>query len=231
MKYFYVFAGPNGSGKSSVVSNPEVLPLDIPGDSLYINADYYAKINPDIQNILDKNQRDAVAWHGTNEWRSKALKDGYPVIIWETVFSHPSRLEVISEAKKLGYVVILVYVTTINPEINKMRVKQRVESGGHSVSEEKIIPRYERSVGLLPDMISCADEVLVFDNSLDSSKPLLVFGKFMNKCMILNRDLQDDSLYLWIQKHIIHPLENSGGTYLILDDMLTNIVVELNYSK
>ena len=51
MKKFYIFAGPNGSGKSSVVGNPEILPIKIPDESLYINADYYAKSNQDILNM------------------------------------------------------------------------------------------------------------------------------------------------------------------------------------
>jgi predicted ABC-type ATPase len=75
--------------------------------------------------------------------------------------SHPSRLDVIRDAKELGYTVVLIYVTTINPKINIERVRIRAEHGGHTVPDEKVISRYHRSIGMLPEMISLADEVSV----------------------------------------------------------------------
>ena len=229
MKKFYIFAGPNGSGKSSVVGNPEILPIKIPDESLYINADYYAKSNQDILNMPEGDARNEAAWNGTNVWRTKALHAGYSAVSWETVFSHPSRLDVIREAKELGYTVVLIYVTTINPEINIERVRIRAERGGHTVPDEKVISRYYRSVGMLPEMISLADEVLVYDNSISLCTPLLVFGKIADECMVLNRDLQGKELATWVYSNITLPLEDNGTACLILDETLTEVVLHLNY--
>ena len=80
-------------------------------------------------------------------------------------------MDVIREAKELGYLVILVYVTTIDPTINVERVHMRAAQGGHSVPEEKIRSRYEWSVKLLPDMLDLVDEALVYDNSYHKSPP------------------------------------------------------------
>lgn len=52
---------------------------------------------------------------------------------FETVFSHPSNLEIMQEAVAQGYKVYLYYVSTEDPEINKYRVNLRVTQGGHSV--------------------------------------------------------------------------------------------------
>ena len=230
MKKFYIFAGPNGSGKSSVVGNPEILPIRIPDEALYINADYYAKNNQEILNMPESDARDKAAWNGTNIWRTKALQTGYEAISWETVFSHPSRLDVIREAKNLGYTVTLIYVTTINPKINIERVRIRAERGGHTVPDEKVISRYHRSVGMLPEMISLADEVLVYDNSMSLCTPLLVFGKISDECMVLNRDLQSKELAAWVHSNITLPLEENGTVCLVLDETLTEVVLRLNYA-
>lgn len=230
MKKFYIFAGPNGSGKSSVVGSPEILPIKIPEDALYINADYYAKNNQEILNMPDSDARDKTAWNGTNAWRTKALQAGYGAVSWETVFSHPSRLDVIRDAKELGYTVVLIYVTTINPKINIERVRIRAEHGGHTVPDEKVISRYHRSIGMLPEMISLADEVLVYDNSMSLCTPLLVFGKVADEYMVLNRDLQSKELSTWVNTNITQPLEKNGTVCLVLDETMTEIVLRLKYT-
>ena len=57
---------------------------------------------------------------------------------FETVFSHPSNLDIMRQAAAAGYKVYLYFVSTESPEINKYRVKLRVEQKGHDVPENKI---------------------------------------------------------------------------------------------
>ena len=80
MKKFYIFAGPNGSGKSSVVGNPEILPIKIPDEALYINVDYYAKSNQDILNMPEGDARNEAAWNETNVCSTKALHAEYSAV-------------------------------------------------------------------------------------------------------------------------------------------------------
>jgi predicted ABC-type ATPase len=58
-----------------------------------------------------------------------------------------------------------VYVNA--DEINVSRVQHRVATGGHPVPIDKIISRYERSLGLLSAAVACTDRAYVFDNSSD----------------------------------------------------------------
>jgi predicted ABC-type ATPase len=61
----------------------------------------------------------------------------------------------------------LYYITTEDPIINISRVKNRVELGGHSVPENKIIERHQRSLALLFDAVQYSNRAYIFDNSGD----------------------------------------------------------------
>ncbi|MBR0318105.1 MAG: zeta toxin family protein [Spirochaetia bacterium] len=83
----------------------------------------------------------------------------------ETVFSHPSKLQFLREARKKGFKIYLYYVSTKNPEINIERVENRIQSGGHSVPEEKIKSRYVKTMNNLFDAVVLSDKAFLFDNS------------------------------------------------------------------
>jgi predicted ABC-type ATPase len=84
---------------------------------------------------------------------------------FETVFSHPSKLDLIDFAHQHQYKVYLYFVGTETPMMNVERVKDRVKKGGHFVEMEKIEQRYFLTMELLPEMIKKADEVYIWDNS------------------------------------------------------------------
>ncbi len=69
----------------------------------------------------------------------------------ETVMSHPSKVELLEEAQRLGYRTYLYFIATEDPEINISRVKTRVGRGGHAVPEDRIVKRYHASLDLLID--------------------------------------------------------------------------------
>ena len=84
---------------------------------------------------------------------------------FETVMSHPDKIELLHKAQQNGFRTYLYYVATEDPVINISRVENRVNSGGHSVPRDKIIERYHRSLGLLADAVQHTDRAYVFDNS------------------------------------------------------------------
>ena len=84
---------------------------------------------------------------------------------FETVFSHPSKLELIEFAHQNNYKVYLYFIGTETPIMNLERVKDRVMKGGHSVSEDKIEKRYFLTMNLLIEMLKLADETYLWDNS------------------------------------------------------------------
>jgi predicted ABC-type ATPase len=84
---------------------------------------------------------------------------------FETVLSHPSKIDFIASAKQKGYRIYLYYIATESADINVNRVNIRVSQKGHPVPEEIIRSRYKRSLSLLYKTIKVSDRAFLFDNS------------------------------------------------------------------
>jgi predicted ABC-type ATPase len=151
-----MFAGPNGSGKSTVTTSFQALP-NFPSN--YANADEIAKTllgeameqSYEAAKMVERQRLDWVAQRQS--------------FAFETVMSHPSKIIQLQQAKALGYVVEIYYVSTIDPRYNILRVADRVNAGGHDVPPQKVIERYYRSLSLLPLAIEVADRVVLVDNT------------------------------------------------------------------
>lgn len=152
-----VFAGPNGSGKSTITPGFQQTP-DFPVN--YINPDEIALTLSEEDPTRKTYQATAIA----EEQRTSFINNRQS-FAFETVMSHPSKLEVMKQAKDAGYQVELVFIATSDPEINVNRVRQRVEEGGHDVPADKIRERYKRTIELLPAAAEIADRVRIYDNS------------------------------------------------------------------
>lgn len=96
---------------------------------------------------------------------------------FETVFSHPSNLDIMREAAAAGYKVYLYFVSTESPEINKYRVAFRVQNKGHNVPEDKIVSRYYRSLNLMHEAAQISYQAFFFDNS-DNESPFRLVAHF-----------------------------------------------------
>lgn len=153
-----VFAGPNGSGKSTFT---ELLkpPMD------YINADEIKK------NLKCSDLEAAQLAENQRETHMKQMNE----FCFETVLSTGRNIKLLQRAKEKGYFIRCYYILTADPMINVLRVKSRVESGGHDVPEEKIIIRYDRALALVKDLIKICDVCHIYDNS--GSKPFRIFKK------------------------------------------------------
>jgi predicted ABC-type ATPase len=148
--------GPNGAGKSTFVDL--ILAPLLPG-SVFVNADEIAKQRwPD-----DPASHAYEAARVAASTRSKLIELRRPFIA-ETVFSHPSKLDLIREARAGGYTVIL-HVLLIPEDLAVERVKHRVQAGGHDVPEAKIRERHRRLWALVADAIPQSDTATVYDNS------------------------------------------------------------------
>lgn len=84
--------------------------------------------------------------------------------ITETVFSHPSKLNLIDQAVAAGYYVKL-HVLAVPPALAVARVRYRVADGGHDVPPDKIVERWHRLWPLVADAIRRADSADVWDNT------------------------------------------------------------------
>jgi len=86
---------------------------------------------------------------------------------FETVMSHPSKVQEVLEAKTNGYKTYLYFICIDDPEVNVSRVENRVVKGGHDVAPQKITSRYYNSLENLIKMIEIVDKCYLFDNSND----------------------------------------------------------------
>lgn len=99
--------------------------------------------------------------------RGHLVKEGIS-FTFETVMSHPSKVEFLRAAQRHGFRTYLYFIATGNPQINVARVRARVLRGGHDVPDDRVIARYWRSLGLLRQAVAHADRSYVFDNSGDA---------------------------------------------------------------
>jgi predicted ABC-type ATPase len=104
------------------------------------------------------------------EWIREELLQSGVSFSYETVMSHPGKLDFLAKAIHEGYRVYLYFVATEDPEINVNRVDIRVSQSGHAVSPEIIKKRYYKSLGNLKKAVLLTDRAYLFDNSGSISK-------------------------------------------------------------
>ncbi len=119
---------------------------------------------------------------------------------FETVFSHPSKLDLIDFAHQNNYNVYLYFTGTQTPKMNVERVKDRVLKGGHLVDSEKIEKRYFLTMDLLIEMIKKVDQTFLWDNS--GSKHNYV-GEIFDGIL----DLKITNIPNWIDKYILDKIK------------------------
>lgn len=156
---FHLLAGPNGAGKSTLF-RALVASGTIEQEVEFVNADFYERDH--LQHIADLQQRSEAARVWADGRRDELLKAGQGFVS-ETVFSHESKLSLISHAGALGFSVILYVVSVDDPTRLLTRVSQRVEEGGHNVPAERILQRYPRTMANLKLAVRLADLAFVYD--------------------------------------------------------------------
>lgn len=148
--------GPNGAGKSTFVELT-LAPLLV--GSVFVNAGEIAKQRfPD-----DPASHSYEAARIAADTSAKVVELGRSFIA-ETVFSHPSKLDLITAARAGGYMVVL-HVLLIPEDLAVERVRHRVRPGGHMVPENKIRERHRRLWPLVAEAIVGCDTATVYDNS------------------------------------------------------------------
>jgi predicted ABC-type ATPase len=154
-KQLWMLVGGNGAGKSTFYEL-FLKDLGLP----FVNADNLAKIA--YPEDPEGRSRDAAKL--AEEIRKSLLLSGRS-FCFETVYSHPSKIDFVAEAKALGYYVVLVMIHLNDTGLNQARVAERVSTGGHSVPDEKVVTRVPRMLDHVRMSIPLCDLVQVFDNS------------------------------------------------------------------
>ncbi len=163
----YVIAGPNGAGKTTFALR--YLP-EMTGCRNFINADLIADglspLNPaGVQLEAGKiflREIEANVSAGTD-------------FAFETTLSGRMYVRLLKELHSKGWKTVLFYLWIPGAEFSRLRVRQRVESGGHDIPDEAITRRYRRTVSnFLTVFAPLCDEVFCYDNS--NSGTVLVFA-------------------------------------------------------
>lgn len=156
MSLLQLIAGPNGAGKTTLYRR--LLHPQLPGLP-FVNADV----------IAERRWPDDTEAHGHDAARiaaetRDALIEARLDFVAETVFSHPSKVDLVDRAIDAGYDV-RVHVVMIPLGLSSARVQRRVQAGGHAVPEDKLGPRYERLWPLIAQAAPRCHRALLLDNS------------------------------------------------------------------
>ena len=147
MKQLWLLVGGNGAGKSTFY-RLVLEPLGLP----FVNADRLARhVYPEAPKahsyeaaLLAEQQRNTLLLNGAS-------------FCFETVYSHPAKIDFVARAKALGYAVIMEVIHLERPELNAARVAQRVREGGHDIPTEKLLQPIPRMLAHVQASIPLCD--------------------------------------------------------------------------
>lgn len=165
MPDLYIIAGPNGAGKTTVAMTllPEFL-----GCYEFVNADEIARgLSP-----LNPGGAEMQAGRLMLQ-RIRQLSEENKSFAFETTLSTRSFAPFIKQQLEKGYEVRLVYIFLESTALAVSRVKKRVQKGGHSIPENIVQRRYQRSlINLLTLYLPLVSYWYIYNNS--GSIPSLV---------------------------------------------------------
>jgi len=115
---------------------------------------------------------------------------------FESVFSHPSKILEIKDAIQKGYRIYLYFVCIDSPELNILRIQDRVKKQGHDVDNDKVRERYYRTLGFLNQILPLCYRAYLFDNS---GKEQILFSELYKEEI----NILSDSLPSWFIEYVL----------------------------
>lgn len=161
----FLIAGPNGAGKSTFYDTVLAGRVAAP----FINADIIQR--DELRDPLPQAAYQAATI--AEERRRTFMSEGRSFVM-ETVFSHPSKLDLLRDARAAGYRLTVFHLNLASADLAVARVKARVAEGGHEVPEQKIRDRFDRNQQLIRQAVLLADRALVFDSSALNARPTVL---------------------------------------------------------
>jgi predicted ABC-type ATPase len=166
----HVLAGPNGAGKTTLY------------ERVIGSVTHLCFVNADV--IAAERWPGEEAAHAYDASRlAAAQRDRFIAerrsFVTETVFSHPSKVELLAAARAAGYLVTL-HVVMIPEELAVLRVTARVRRGGHAVPEQKIRERWGRLWEHVAAAAVLADDVIAYDNS-NAKRPFRIVAQLRDR--------------------------------------------------
>ena len=169
MPALHLLVGPNGAGKTTFFEQVLGPATHLP----FINADLIARREWPGEEEAHGHDAAALAEKARNAAIQK--KRSFAA---ETVFSHPSKVDLIRQAQAAGYLVFL-HVMLVSETLTVVRTRLRAEQGGHSVPEAKVRERYRRLWANVEAALLLADEVTVYDNA-SAARAFHIVARYQN---------------------------------------------------
>ena len=161
----FLIAGPNGAGKSTFYDTVLAPRITAP----FINADIIQR-----DELRDPSPEASYRAAEIAEKRRRDHMAAGQSFVMETVFSHPSKLELLQDARDAGYRIIVFHLALASPDLAVARVAARIDEGGHPVPEDKVRQRYKRNAPLIRQAAMLADRAIIFDASALNERPVMV---------------------------------------------------------
>ncbi|MGF1549745.1 MAG: zeta toxin family protein [Sphingomonadaceae bacterium] len=182
----FVIAGPNGAGKTSFYETVLARRIAAP----FVNADIIQRDELDDSPPEASYRAARIA-----ERRRRVLVAERRSFVFETVFSHPSKLDFLRDARAAGFRIILFHLNVASADIAVARVKARKTEGGHDVPENKIRERYDRNRALIREAALIADRAQILDSSALNEQPRVLLevsdGRLVSRAKQLPRWCRD----------------------------------------
>ncbi len=158
MPTVYVIGGPNGAGKTTVALRlfPDAL-----ASKEFVNADFIAQGLSafDTESV-------AIAAGRLLLQRIHDLKARGKDFAFESTLASRSFVPFLRECKQEHYNIALIYVWIEGADLARQRIRERVAQGGHSIPDEVVRRRYERSTANLVNLyLPLADSWRIYDNT------------------------------------------------------------------
>jgi predicted ABC-type ATPase len=153
-----LIAGPNGAGKTTLYE--QVIAPDRPGLP-FVNADRIAFDRFAGHEVEQAYEAGRIATAARD-----ALMAARIDFCTETVFSHQSKVDLVTNALAADYDVVL-HVVMIPMSLSGPRVAARVASGGHDVPADKLASRYTRLWPYIVAAVPSCYRAAFYDNSSD----------------------------------------------------------------
>jgi len=215
----YYHINPDTMAKDLAVSlNLDNWPIDFSHTELSVflkESPFQSLVNFDMSELIECHDRKISLKDSTfyNSYLAAAIADFLRIKMlesnssfsFESVFSHISKIHELEKAKKAKFKIYLYFITTSDPLVNLQRVKNRAESGGHDVPEEKISDRYFRTMNNLYSAFKLSDRAYIFDNSSNKSNGSFDFFLEKNKEQVFISNSK--SIPKWFDEFFVNHLE------------------------
>lgn len=145
-----MIAGPNGAGKTTLAFSllPDFFKLYD-----FLNPDEIARGISPLEPSRGNRKAGEILLQRIDDYIQEKRSFAF-----ETTASGLAHIQRLRRAKEQGYIIHLIYLFVLSPEVCLSRIKHRVQQGGHDVLSEDVIRRYHRGArNILEYYEPCAD--------------------------------------------------------------------------